>query len=87
MNAISPVSEEWSPLGKRVPCPAQPSSSPALLPGFPPALGSLPPSFPLPQRSVVREKAREVGPHITNVWRRGLKLVLQINITKMQMKF
>lgn len=35
--------------------------------------------FPLPQRAVVRWKLREVGPHITNAWRRDLKLVMQSN--------
>lgn len=79
-------------LGKRVrkwllshlSCLAQPSSSPALVPDFVQLLGSLPPFFSLLQRSVVRWKPRKVGPHIINIWRRGLKLVMQITITKMQ---
>lgn len=37
--------------------------------------------FPLPQRAAVRWNLREVGPHITNVWGRDLKLAMQSNRT------
>lgn len=95
MKAISPIlelksrestgeKESESSFGLSLALPVQPRTTPDAVPELvqPQHLCLL----PLPKKSVVRWKPKEVGPHIVNVCGTDLKLVVQINATKIQIK-